>query len=366
MKQVRQKLPEFTDKLDYYKKLIDDDLDKYIRQVQRTTLQKYGSSVRLEIDSYLDILGRGGKRIRGALTLFGYEMSGGKNLAIAIEAARAVEMIHTYILVIDDIQDRSVMRRGGRTAHIKLAEYHRDKELAGSSEHFGISIAINGALAGMHAAQMTLANMDIDEDLRLKILSIMNLTMTITAHGQTKDIMNEVVAEINNDDVQRVLKWKTAHYTFLNPLHVGMVLAGADCHATDAITEYAINTGMAFQITDDIIGVFGSEVETRKSPMDDIKEGKRTVLAMYALNNAPSADKNFLIQMLGKENLTLIEFQRVKDIFVDTGALDNARESVRNYVGRALESLDMESKRWRSEDVGFLRGMAKYMLKRTN
>lgn len=356
----------FLLKLAEYKKLIDEDIEQYAKQVKKTTLQKYGTSARLEIDAFLEILGRGGKRIRGALTMLGYEMSGGKDEEMIIQTARALEMIHAYILIIDDIQDRSVMRRGDKTAHLKLAEYHQNNELAGSSEHFGVSIALDSALSGMHAAQMILANLNIEEDLRLKVISIINLTMTVTAHGQTNDIMNEVVADVTQEDLDRVLRWKTAHYTFLNPLHVGMVLAGADCHATDAITDYAINTGMAFQITDDIIGVFGSEQETGKSPMDDIKEGKRTVLAMYALNNSSSADKNFLIQMLGNENLTPAEFQRLKDIFIDTGAFENASESARNYVGKALESLEKESKRWSIEGVEFLIDMAKYILKRTN
>jgi geranylgeranyl diphosphate synthase type I len=366
MKQTSKTASDFLVKLAEYKKLIDSDIEIYSKAVKRSTLQQYGSSARLEIDAFLDILGRGGKRIRGALTILGYEMSGGKNREMIIQAAKAVEMIHAYILIIDDIQDRSIMRRGDKTAHIKLAEYHSKNELAGSSEHFGMSIALDSSLAGMHAAQMILANLDVDDDLKLKVVSIINLTMTVTAHGQTNDIMNEVVADVSQEDLDRVLKWKTAHYTFLNPLHVGMVLAGADCHATDAITDYAINTGMSFQITDDMIGVFGSEAETGKSPMDDIKEGKRTVLAMYALNNSSSADKNFLIQMLGNENLTPAEFQRVKDIFVDTGALDYARKSANNYVTLALKSLEKEKDRWTDEGVNFLREMAEFMLKRTN
>ncbi len=356
----------FLVQLSEYKKLIDEDINQYAKQVRRSTLQQYGSSARLEIDAYLDILGRGGKRIRGALTILGYEMSGGKDMEMIVQAARAVEMIHAYILIIDDIQDRSLMRRGDKTAHIKLADYHLKNELAGSSDHFGISIALDSALSGMHAAQMILANLNVDEELKLKVISIINLTMTVTAHGQTYDIMNEVVADVSQEDLDRVLRWKTAHYTFLNPLHVGMVLAGADCQATDAITDYAINTGIAFQITDDIIGVFGSEQETGKSPMDDIKEGKRTVLAMYALNNSSSADKNFLIQMLGNANLTPAEFQRVKDILVDTGALDNARISANHYISVALESLQKEIQRWTPNGVDFLRDMAEFMLKRTN
>lgn len=355
----------FASTLKHYQELIEADIKEYSRYIQQFTLQQYGSNARLEIDAYLDILSRGGKRIRGSLVMLGYEMSGGQNRDMIIQAARAVEMLHAYILIIDDIQDRSLVRRGGPTAHISLGDYHRQAELAHESEHFGLSIALNAALAGGHAAQMILASLDAPEQLRLNALSIMNRTMLITAHGQTNDIINEVVASVSQQDVDKVLELKTAHYTFLNPLHVGMVLAGADCHATDAITDYAIHAGKAFQITDDILGTFGSEFESGKSPMDDTREGKRTVLTVYALENAEAADKNFLLTTLGNPNLTPAEFQRCKDILVETGALAFAKKEADKHVQAAIESLEKEQSRWNDEGVQFLKGLAEYILTRS-
>ncbi len=98
-----------------YKQIIDEDIAAYAKQVQATTLRQYGANARLEVDAYLDILQRGGKRIRGALTILGYEMSGGADKTMILQAARAIEMIHAYILIIDDFQDRSVMRRANNT-----------------------------------------------------------------------------------------------------------------------------------------------------------------------------------------------------------------------------------------------------------
>lgn len=365
---MKSKVPQssFKHKLSEYKKLIDDDIENYSNRIKHSTLQQYGVNTQIETDVFLNTLSRGGKRIRGALTILGYEMSGGKNIKMIVQVARAIEMIHAYILIIDDIQDRSPMRRGDKSAHKKLAEYHSVNELAGDSDHFGISIAINSALSGMHAAQMILASVDIDEDLRLKIISILNRTMAITVHGQTNDIFNEVSYEVSEEDLNRVLKWKTAYYTLLNPLHVGMVLAGADCHATDAITDYAVNTGIAFQITDDIISVFSEENQTGKNPMDDIKEGKKTILSVYALHHASSADKNFLVQMLGNPNIKSTEFIRVQGILIASGALKNAQQLADEHIKVALESLHREEKpRWTKEGVEFLIGFAKYIQTRT-
>lgn len=356
----------FKTRLVEYKNLIDDDIASYSKHIQNQTLQQFGVYTRMEIDAFLSILARGGKRIRGALVMHGYAMSGGKDQAMIVQAARAVEMIHAYILMIDDIQDRSLVRRGGPAAHVQLAEYHKQHDWAGDSAHFGVSIALNAALSGAHAAQMVLANLDAEQELRIKVLSIMNRTMLITAHGQTGDIINEVTPDVTAEDIDRVLEWKTAHYTFLNPLQVGMVLAGAQCAETTAITDYAMHAGRAFQISDDVLGVFGSEFESGKSPFDDIREGKRTLMMAYAIQHASDTDKNFLIQMLGNEDLTPLEFERCKVILDESGALEFARSEISRHVDAAQIALGREAKCWTSDGVAFLEALAQYLQTRTS
>lgn len=354
----------FTQKLAEYKKLIDADIKNYSKEVQKSTLQQFGAHSRVAADAYLEILNRGGKRIRGSLAMIGYEMCGGKNRDMILQAARAVEMIHSYILIIDDINDRSPTRRGGPTAHLSLAEYHKKHNYSDSSEHFGESIAMNAALLGNHAAQMLLTFLDVDPTLRSIAIGTINQGMVTTAHGQFNDIFNEVNGEVSERDVTNVMEWKTAYYTFLNPLTFGMVLAGAKIPATDAIREYSLSAGQAFQITDDILGTFGEEFDSGKSPLDDIREGKRTLLTIYALEHAGRADKNFLIQMLGNAHLSQTEFNRCKDILIETGALDYARSKADAYTQAAIKSLDKQATFWNEEGVRFLRGLAESLLNR--
>lgn len=356
----------FKAKLADYKGVMDEDIEAYVKHVQKVTLQQYGANARVVTDAYLELLARRAKRIRGALTMVGYEMLGGTNVAMIVQAARAIEMTNAYILIVDDIQDRSPVRRGGATVHKMLEQYHDEHHFADESAHFGIATALNAALTGNHAAQMILANMDAPEDARLKVLSVLNRTMMVTAHGQTEDIFNEVAGEPSESDVERVFEWKTANYTILNPLHVGMILAGADCEATDAITDYAMHTGKAFQITDDILGTFGQEFDSGKSPLDDIKEGKRTLLVVYALQHASNSDQLFLLQMLGNAQLSSIEFERCKQILIDSGALAYARTRAKDHVKQALTSLDNERSHWSAEGTRFLRGLAQYLLMRTS
>lgn len=356
----------FKTRLGEYKHLIDADIEAYSAGLRKRTLQDYGASARLITDSYLDILARGGKRIRGSLTMLGYEMCGGTDTKMVLQAARAVEMIHAYLLIMDDIQDRGLTRRGGPTVPVMLAGHHTRHHLAGDAKHFGVAMALNAMGIGNHAAQEIMAGLDAPEGRRLEVLSILNRSIIITAHGQTNDIMNEVVAHVDEADIERVLEWKTAHYTFLNPLHIGMVLAGADKDTLKAIEGYALHAGKAFQITDDILGVFGSEFESGKSPMDDIREGKRTVLSTYALEHAPNGNKNFLLQMLGNTGLTPAEFERCKDIMVETGALKHAQDRAEVHVKQAVAALERTKTPWSHDGARFLRGLSFYLLDRNS
>jgi geranylgeranyl diphosphate synthase, type I len=145
-----------------------------------------------------------------------------------------------------------------------------------------------------------------------------------------------------------------------------MVLAGAECNATDAITAYAMHAGRAFQITDDILGTFGEEFESGKSPLDDIREGKRTLLTVYALEHAKNGNKNFLLQMLGNSSLSLEQFGRCKQILVESGGLAYAQKAGQKHVEAALAALEGEKHRWNPEGILFLQGLANYLLSRTS
>lgn len=348
---------DFTKRLEAYKTAIDDDIANYATFVAKNTREQYGEYAGIEVDAFLDVLSRGGKRIRGALVLVGYEMCGGKDTAMTLQAARAIEMLHAYMLAIDDIQDRSSLRRGKPTMHMIFSDYHRAHHLKGDPEHAGVGLALNAAIAGAHAAQIILANMNADPQLKLNVLSIVNRTMAVTAHGQMYDMLNEMVQDPKASDIDRVLEWKTALYSFTNPLHVGMVLAGADCHATDAITPFGLHAGRAFQITDDILGIFGDEKELGKSPMDDIREGKMTVLMAYALSHSQGDDARFLRSMLGNQRLTKEEFVKCRGIVEKSGALAQATEQAHEESEKALKVLRKEAGRWPAADLAFLEGL---------
>lgn len=354
-------------KLAKYKQAIDEDIAVYAESIRKSTLEYYGQRVLdVEVDLFLDMLQRGGKRIRGGLVMAGYEMCGGTDQKMIVQAARAIEMLQAYILIIDDIQDRSSLRRGKPTIHKLVEEYHQRHQLKGDPAHAGISLALMAAISGAHIAQTVLANLDVDPELRIKALSITNRTMAITAHGQTLDIMNQLVDVPSEEDVQHVLEWKTALYTVINPLQVGMVLAGADCAATTAISLYGHYAGKAFQITDDILGIFGDEKELGKTPGDDIREGKGTLLVLYAFKHAKPKDRAFLQQCLGNQRLTSEAFEKCQQIIKDSGALDYARQLVADNLEQAIQALDRHAGLWSQEGADFLKGLTRALQTRVS
>ncbi len=355
----------FVDQLSQYKAVIDVAVGEHARTLIGATAQHYTPYSVAAVHAYTNVLERGGKRIRGALTLVGYQMCGGQDTAMIVQAACAIEMVHAYILVLDDIMDKSMTRRGGPSAHAAMASYHDKHNLSGEKLHFGEAIAINSALIGNHYAQSLITSLAVTDDKKLKALKLLNDALITTGHGQINDVFNEVLDAVDQTAVDRVLEWKTAHYTFLNPIQFGMALAGAGPEAVQAIAEYCMHAGRAFQITDDILGTFASEQEAGKSPMDDIREGKRTVLSVAALDLAQSADKNFLITMLGQEKLTQREFNRCKEIFENTGALAFASSQAKIHVAKAKESLLQNKSEWSENKTAFLSVLVESLLGRS-
>lgn len=345
--------PDLQATLAGYKELIDADIMKYAAHATQAAGSQYGAEAAETTAAFMSLVMGGGKRLRGALAMVGYEMLGGTDQQMIVRAATAMEMIHAYMLVLDDIQDRSVLRRGKPTLHVTLT----GSALAHGDPHVGMSLALNASLAGGHAAQMLLAGLNVDAELTRKVLGIVNLTMVITNHGQNYDLTIEHTDDFlpSDQELENLLQWKTAEYTFLNPLCVGMVLAGAPCEDTNAIRDYALHAGKAFQLANDIDGIFGSEASNGKDIREDIREGKRTFLTVYALRHAGEPDRQFLGSSLGDKTLTKGAFERCKQILRTSGALHYAEQVRDKHVIAAIAALDTVERPWTTKHRHFLR-----------
>lgn len=323
----------------------------------------------------------GGKRLRGAFVYYAYLMLGGKNHSEIIKTSAFVELIHNYILIIDDIQDNSELRHGKQTLHNRYEDYYRqlilpirkrkmkrhleDYEFDGDPQHFGISIGLMGGLILSHYAQMIFLKTKFDHNLKTRALEKLNRTIVDTAYGQTVDIYGEKVGDVDEEYVLNVHKYKTGKYTYENPLHIGAILAGGNDDDLKALSQYAIPGGIAFQIQDDILGMFGDEEKTGKPADSDLREGKWTLLIVKALERGNQRQKKTLITALGNKNLTKEDHEEVKKIIIETGSLQYSKDLAIAYVKKAKRALKRNAKPyWNKEGVDFLEGIADYMINR--
>lgn len=204
------------DTLNWYEARVAEDLETYAKQLRRTTEWEFGAAIVAEIEQFLrTVLAQ--KHLGGALVLVGYEMEGGTDDAMAIRAARAVEMFHAVV----------TMQR------VRRAEQ-------------------NATEAAERAAQLILANLEVDAEANRRAVSIMNRTLLLNAHAQT--------ARRHDPNSTQALAWEALERA-VNPLHVGMVLAGADCHATDGITPFATAYGQALMSSGRARAVFAQTAQ---------------------------------------------------------------------------------------------------------
>jgi geranylgeranyl diphosphate synthase, type I len=356
--------PVALKKLAGYKQLIDEDVAQYSRQLLDDWAGAYTDYSRESMQAYCDILLRGGKRLRGALVMTAYEMVGGTDQKMILQAARAIELMHAYVLVIDDIADHADKRRGGPSAHRMIEHYHARHKLKGASAQFGASIAMHIGLAGCHLAMAELGQLSVDDAVKVRALNTLNEHMLTTINGQFNDLFNEALQDVKEEQVMSVLNWKTSYYSFLNPLQLGMILGRADPTEYPCLREYSINAGLSFQLIDDILGTFGDELESGKSAKDDLKEGKITLLVARALSRADDSQKSRLLLTLGHADLSAADYEECKNIIRDTGAFDHVNQLARQYAAKAAAALDDAPAGWRQENVQFLQGLAMYITSR--
>lgn len=353
------------EKLAEYKRLIDQDIAVYSKTLEEDILKKYNQTTQDIVGTYVSILARGGKRLRGALSMHAYYMAGGKDKQLAIRAARAIEMIHAYLLIVDDIADRSQTRRGGITAHKLLKEYHQKHELHGGDEHFGSSQAMHAALFGAHKAMEEIALLPMKNEQKVEMFKHLNNTLETTIAGQISDIYNEAVREVSEERVRQVLTWKTAYYSFVNPLQFGILLAEKDMKDFAWLKKYALHTGLAFQITDDILGIFADEAESGKSTLDDLREGKITLLVAKTLEKVSDKEKKHFLASFGKDDISRRQQQEIKQIMQSSTALKETKEIAENEAAKAIFALS-EAPEDLHGYVRFLDGIALYITNRSS
>lgn len=279
---------------------------------------------------------RPGKRVRGALAAMAYDRLTNTHLSESGQKiAIAMELIQSYLLIVDDVTDKSDLRRGEPTVH-RLYE-QQGKGQVGEREAEQLAF-YTGMIAG-HIANLALLETGEKPENVIRAMKFVHTNVITTGFGQLDDIMQEISREASTEDIIRKYTLKTSYYTFINPLHAGMALAGVTDEAGYRdVAAFGVAAGVAFQMHDDYLGIFGGE-ETGKPNLDDIKEGKLTILMQYALAHASQVDIQTLRSYLGNYDIGGTELLAVREILDRSGATMEAQQSAKHYADEAVRQL---------------------------
>jgi len=303
----------------------------------------------------------GGKRVRPTLVVAGYLGAGGEDAEKAIKASISYELLHVYLLIHDDIMDRDELRRGQPTVWKSLMDRYINSAL-GRHEAEALATCA-GDLAETYSS-LALIRAGLPPEITVNAIRELHEIAERTGYGQVLDVSLEMlpIEKVREEDVLRVHELKTAKYTIEGPLHLGAQLAGADQKIFKAYSEYAIPVGIAFQLQDDIIGVFGDEKKTGKPVGSDIREGKRTLLIVKAYERATPEQRKILEAIVGRESATSEEIEEVKEIIVETGSLDYSKKLMEELMEKGIASLETAPIKEEIKEV--LRDLAEYIIKR--
>ncbi|MFC6011997.1 polyprenyl synthetase family protein [Nocardia lasii] len=297
---------------------------------------------------------RGGKRTRPGFAWTGWLGAGGDpagpDAAAVLTACSALELVQACALVHDDIIDSSRTRRGFPTVHIDFEDRHRAAGWPGDGAAYGSAVAILiGDLALAWADDLVHAA-GLSPEALARFAPVWAGMRTEVLGGQLLDINGEAGGDESVEAALRINRYKTAAYTIERPLHLGAALAGADDELVAALRTYGTDVGIAFQLRDDLLGVFGDPAVTGKPSGDDLREGKRTVLIAEALRRA-DADSAALIRTGLGTDLDDAAVDTLRAVLTDAGAVDEVERRISELTDTGLAAVATSSATARAKEL---------------
>lgn len=329
-------------------------IENKVNEILDKEIEKYKDNEFIkECMEELKRLSSNGKRVRGYLIKLG-AMLFGKDDDEYIDLAAALEIFQTAILIHDDIIDEAEKRRGMQTINSKY------------KGHIGVSKAICIGDLGFFISFRIISNLNISEKLKEEISKVYSKTLYNTVNGEIIDVLLPLKdinyhKDMKDDIIYDIYVNKTAWYTIIGPILIGGSSANASIEDKEKLIEMGINLGIAFQIKDDLLGLYSTSDNMGKT-LNDIKEGKQTIIYKYAIDNANDKELELINKYYGNPNVSLEENKKITDLFIKLGAKDNASKLVEEYTNNGIKiinNMNIENK-----DV-FIE-FANYLLKRTN
>ena len=325
------------------KKLIDQRLTLFWReQTEILSATRAGSNERVAL---LEPFVRQGKMLRGGLTLLAASMFGGERNKSAVSVAAAIELVHSGLLIHDDITDRDRMRRGSPTI---FAAYEKIGAQQGAIDpyHYGSSLGIFSGDSVYFSALALVVEVEDPVQLR-RILQLVSQHVTACCAAQMEDISLGLLPTIPlEEEILTIYRYKTAGYSFILPLQCGAVLADQNAQVLVELSSIGLKLGLLYQIKDDELGLFGEESQTGKPVGSDIEEGKKTLYYAHLMNRANQDDRLRLNRIFGSHDITadaLAEVKKYLTLYGVDKAISEKLQSLEKEVLSEIELLDIAS-----------------------
>ncbi len=356
--------PDIKVSLQEFKERLESEIEAFFAEMKKEVDRK-DPFMQEAVENMENIVLGGGKRLRAALMYYSYLGAGGTNKEAILKASVSVELIHAFLLVHDDIIDRDHLRHGVKTLHSRYSEKAKQFFPEKNSEHFGNSIAI--ILGDMLYAfgNEVIFRANFPKERVFAALTCLQRIVTSTVTGQARDIYIEYQGYATEEEILSMYENKTARYSIEGPLHLGALLAGENEALRELYSEYAIPLGIAYQIQDDIIGIFGDEEAIGKPVGSDIQEGKYTLLVAKAMEKGTREQVARLKVLLsGQKLITKNEVEEFQNILQETGALETVRAMAKEATEKSLAVLPRLKTLMTEEAFDFLEKLTKYLLER--
>ncbi len=321
----------FSDLLAGFRDRLDRRLAAWL-DAKRAEAVAAGSPETLElIDGVGRLATQGGKRLRPAFVYYTYRACGGSAEEAVLPLALATELLHTYLLIHDDIMDHAEVRRGLTTAHALFRDAHRTHGLHGDPADFGRSVAILlGDLAQSWAVELAIGAAADSPELARCFAAMCQEVIG----GQYLELLVAQRRAASEEELLRILRLKSGRYTAERPIQLGALLAGAAPQVLAGLSRYGTAVGEAFQLQDDLLGVFGDPGTVGKPVDTDLREGKFTFLIHHALAQASTDQRRVLEAALGNSDATSAQTAGALRVLAETGA----QAAVTAMIGERLRA----------------------------
>jgi geranylgeranyl diphosphate synthase, type I len=319
------------------RKAVLDSVDAFV--ADRCAVDLRDAGVDVAADVLVGFVG-GGKCLRSTFMFLGW-LCGAEASHAALHAAASLELLHAFALLQDDVMDGSSLRRGREAAHVQFAAWHRARGLSGSPDRFGESAAVLlGDLCLVWAEQM-LRHSGLDHSALTRAWPRYDAMRSELAVGQFADLVNDVGGLPTLDEVLEVARRKSGNYTVRRPLEIGAAMAGCAEHALTRLGSYGDAVGEAFQLRDDVLGIFGAPEVTGKPVGSDLAEHKATSVVVAAHHMADPTLRRQLDELMNTPDLDAADIDCARALIAATGAVERIEQMIDDRLARAAQSIDL-------------------------